>query len=211
MYHYFSYTQVGVVQIYLSNEKEKFHMSVISHYRWRLSIGTVLTLLALVLALVFALSSRAFTFANVTLTRLSIDPYTNTTSYHATEVEPDTFSFGSTIVSNFQAGRCQDGGASNVGWDTSSDGGTTWTNGFLPGTTVYATPAGPYARVTDPSVAFDAKHGVWMASTLALNTSLVGVAVVVNRSTNGATIWSNPVTVAAATGTQNFDKDWIVC
>jgi len=168
-------------------------MSVISRNRRRMSIGMTRTLFALILALVFTLSSSVIAFANVTLTQLSTDPYTNTTSFHATEVEPDTYSFGSTIVSDFQVGRFADGGASNVGWATSTDGGSSWTSGFLPGTTVYATPAGPYARVTDPSVAFDAKHGVWMASTLALNASVVGVAVIVNRSTNGGTTWGNQI------------------
>src|SRR6266852_1863874 len=131
-------------------------MSVISHYRWRVSIGMTLTFVALILALVFTLSSRAITFANVTLTQISSDPYTNTTSFHATEVEPDTFASGSTIVSTFQVGRFKDGGASNVGWATSADGGTTWTNGFLPAITKLATPPGPYDRDTDPSVAYDA-------------------------------------------------------
>jgi hypothetical protein len=181
-------------------------MSAISRFRWRTR-----AIVALTFTILFTLVSASLAFANVTLTQLSRDPYTNTTSYHATEVEPDTYSSGATIVSAFQAGRFQDGGASNVGWATSSNGGTTWTNGFLPGTTVYATPAGPYARDTDPAVAFDAKHGVWMASTLALNASLVGVAVIVNRSTNGGTVWGNPVTVSAASGAQNFDKNWIVC
>src|SRR6266545_4178480 len=97
--------------------------------------------------------------ANVPLTQVSSDPYTNATSFHATQVEPDTFSSGATIVSTFQSGRFQDGGASNIGWATSADGGTSWTHGFLPGTTVFATPAGPYARDTDPAVAFDARHG----------------------------------------------------
>lgn len=32
--------------------------------------------------------------ANVTLTQISSDPYTNSTSQHATEVEPDTFAKG---------------------------------------------------------------------------------------------------------------------
>jgi hypothetical protein len=181
-------------------------MSITSRFRW-----LTRTLGGVGLSLLFVLSSTILAFANVTLTQISSDPYTNTTSYHATQVEPDTYSSGSTIVSAFQSGRFQDGGASNVGWATSSDGGTSWTHGFLPGTTVYATPAGPYARDTDPSIAFDAKHGVWMTETLPLNASLVGVAVIVNRSTNGGTIWGNPVTVAAASGAQNFDKNWIVC
>ena len=42
--------------------------------------------------------------AAVALTRVSTDPYTNTASQHQTEVEPDTFSFGSTIVSAFRSG-----------------------------------------------------------------------------------------------------------
>jgi hypothetical protein len=181
-------------------------MSALSRFRWRTR-----AMVALTLTILFTLVSASLAFANVTLIQLSSDPYTNTTSYYATEVEPDTYSSGSTIVSTFQAGCFQDGGASNVGWATSSNGGTAWTNGFLPGTTVYATPTGPYARDTDPAVAFAAKHGVWMVSTLALNARLVGVAVIVNRSTNGGTVWGNPVTVSAASGAQNFDKDWIVC
>jgi hypothetical protein len=79
--------------------KGKLHMSFISHYRRRVSIGVGLTLVALILSLVFALTSRSFTFAAVPIVHISSDPYTNTTSQHKTEVEPDTFSFGSTIVS----------------------------------------------------------------------------------------------------------------
>src|SRR5579864_8254383 len=166
---------------------------------------------AIGLTILLTLVSVGFVFANVSLTQISTDPYTNTSSYHATQVEPDTYSFGSTIVSAFQSGRFQDGGASNVGWATSSNSGSTWTNGFLPGTTTFATPPGPYARVSDPAVAYDAHHNVWMVSTLALNSSVSGVAVIVSRSTNGGTTWSNPVVVATAGSGQNLDKDWIVC
>ncbi len=190
-------------------------MSVISHYRWRVSIGMTLTFVALILALVFTLSSRAITFANVTLTQISSDPYTNTTSYHATEVEPDTFSFGSTIVSTFQVGRFTNGGASNIGWATSPDGGTTWIHNFLPGITKIQNPANPYDRDTDSSVAFDARHNTWMISSLPLNQTssggIVGAAVVVSLSTNGGTTWGNPVTVKAVTAGQDFDKNWTVC
>src|SRR5437879_6024856 len=44
-------------------------------------------------------------FANVALTQVSTDPYTDTQAQHHTEVEPDTFAFGSTVVSAFQVGR----------------------------------------------------------------------------------------------------------
>src|SRR5947208_10019962 len=89
-------------------------------------------------------------FANVAIQTVSTDPYTNTSSYHATQVESDTYSFGSTMVAIFQSGRFQDGGASNLGWSTTVDGGHTFTHGFLPHTTIYATPPGPLQRVTDP-------------------------------------------------------------
>ena len=44
-------------------------------------------------------------FANVRIQIVSADPYTNHSSYHATEVESDTYAFGSTMVATFQAGR----------------------------------------------------------------------------------------------------------
>jgi len=69
---------------------------------------------------------------------VSEEPYTNPGSYHRTQVEPDTFAFGSTVVSVFQTGRSYEWGASNIGWSVSSDGGSTWNDGFLPSTTVHA-------------------------------------------------------------------------
>src|SRR5204863_9749446 len=83
-------------------------------------------------------TTDTFATGATTLTRLSSDPYANSTSQHATEVEPHTFASGSTIVSAFQVGRFFDGGASNIGWARSGDGGSSWTNGFLPGITTFA-------------------------------------------------------------------------
>jgi hypothetical protein len=126
---------------------------------------------------------------------------------HQTEVEPDTFASGSTIVSAFQVGRIPNGGAAAIGWSTSSDGGTTWSHGLLPGLTKAAPVPGPYDRGTDASVAYDAAHGTWLVATLAM-TGSNGVAVTVNPSTNGTT-WGN-ATVAATKGT-GLDKSWIAC
>jgi len=53
--------------------------------------------------------------AAVSLTRVSVDIYTDAQAQHRTEVEPDVFAFGSTIVSAFQVGRVFGGGASNIG------------------------------------------------------------------------------------------------
>src|SRR5260221_13552804 len=106
-------------------------MSVISRYRWRISIRMPLIFSGFILALVFALSVG--TIANAaSLLQISSDPFTNTTSNHKTEVEPSTFAFGNTIVSAFQQGRFFDGGGSDIGFATSTDGGQTWKNGFLP-------------------------------------------------------------------------------
>lgn len=140
--------------------------------------------------------------------RVSTDPFTNTDSQHATEVEPDTFAFGTTVVGAFQTGRFFDGGSSDIGFATSQDRGKTWVHGFLPSITVNSTPAGPYDRVSDPSVAYDAKHGAWLILSLPLNGGS-GKAVVVSRSTDGGLNWGAPVTVSTTTGF--YDKTWIAC
>lgn len=184
-------------------------MAVISRYRWRISLTTALILAALILSLLATLVTRATSHAAESLTQISSDPYTNPTSNHKTEVEPDTFAFGNTIVATFQVGRFFDGGASNIGFATSTNGGATWTHGFLPSSTVFATPAGEYARASDPSVAYDAKHKVWIISWLGLHSSLIDVDVLVSRSTDGGKSFGPPVTVND-TGTFN-DKNWSVC
>ena len=138
------------------------------------------------------------------LIQLSSDPFTNSSSQHKTEVEPDTFSFGSTIVSAFQTGRIFGGGSADIGWATSNDNGATWSNGFLPGTTVFATPPGPFSAISDPSVAYDAAHHTWLILSLAITSNQT---VVVSRSTDNGHTWSNPISVAAG----SLDKTWIVC
>src|SRR3989440_4612557 len=174
---------------------------------WRIRAIT-----ALLLSLVFAFSSALLAFAAEPLIQLSSDPYHNPDSQHKTQVEPDTFAFGNTIVAAFQSGRFFDGGASNIGFATSTDGGQTWTHGFLPGTTIFATPPGPdkYHRVSDPSVAYDARHKVWIVSYLAfLNGVSVPTDVLVSRSTDGGRTWGLPVPVNTS-GASN-DKNWTVC
>jgi hypothetical protein len=170
---------------------------------------------ALSTAFVLILGSQSAAWAS-TLLQLSSDPFTNSptsaTLYdqHKTEVEPDTLASGSRFSSAFQVGRVFDGGASDIGFATSTNGGASFTNGLLPGTTSFSTPTGIYARVSDASVAFDAKHGVWVDSFLGLfpngNTSEVDV--LVSRSTDGLS-WSNPVVVNNS-GHSN-DKNWTVC
>jgi len=147
--------------------------------------------------------------AHAAALRLSTDPFTNASSQHRTQVEPDSFAFGSTVVAAFQTGRFFDGGASDIGFATSTNGGSSWTSGFLSGLTRYQG-AGPYDRASDPSVAFDARHNVWLIESLGLleSPSVGGRAVLVNRSTNGGTAFGGAVTVASGSA---LDKNWIAC
>ncbi len=162
-------------------------------------------------AIGLVLSMASITLANVALTKVSTDPYTNPESYHQTEEEPDTYSFGSTIVASFQVGRFSNGGANDIGWATSTNNGATWTHGFLPGTTIYASPPGPWARISDTAVAYDPKDNVWMIEGLAIDASATGKAVIVNRSLDGGLTWQNPVTVSQGGGGSFYDKSWITC
>jgi hypothetical protein len=164
-----------------------------------------MTLVIFAVAAVAAAAGTAPASANVSLRQLSADPFTNSTSQHRTEVEPDTFAFGSTIVSAFQVGRFFDGGSNDIGFATSNDNGFTWRNGLLPGITTFIG-SGRFSRASDPSVAFDARHNAWLISSLVLSgNSAVGV--VTSRSLDGGQTWSTPVTVTAV----GADKNWIVC
>jgi len=160
------------------------------------------------------ISAMAFTLATLlatpaqaqlTIVKLSTDTFTNTYSTHKSEVEPHTFSFGSTIVAAFQVARVFDGGGADVGWATSKDAGATWTSGYLPGLTINFQ-GGTFTAASDAAVAYDAKHNVWLISTLPiLNNNPSNVAV--SRSTDGLT-WGSPIIVDSS---GSDDKNWIVC
>src|SRR6266567_3517480 len=170
--------------------------------------------LTLIFTTVFGLAFSSLVAYAATV-HLSTDPFTQATcaasalTNHHTEVEPDTFSNGTSIVATFQVGRIFDGGACAIGFATSTNNGGTWTNGLLPGITKYTTPAGSNDRATDPAVAYDARHNVWLISSLTLLEAggVHGNAVVTSRSSDGVT-WSNPFTTATG---GDLDKNWIVC
>jgi hypothetical protein len=117
------------------------------------------------------------------------------------------FSNGSTMVAAFQVGRIAPGGATDIGWATSTDGGTTWTHGSLPGLTK-GEGTGLYDAASDPAVAYDAKHGVWLIASLPLSATLQVPAVVVSRSADGVN-WGNPISVDPSA--PSSDKNWIMC
>src|SRR5579863_240293 len=145
---------------------------------------------------------------SVSLTELSADPFAVGPGQHATEVEPHMLSHGSTMVAAFQTGRIVPGGSTDIGWATSTNGGTTWSHGFLPGLTK-GDGNGPYDAASDPAVAYDAKHNVWMIASLPISNSSLTPAVVVSRSTDGGFTWDKPVNVFPTA--PSSDKNWIVC
>jgi hypothetical protein len=162
---------------------------------------------AVIFVLIVSLSMTSAAHTSVTLVQLSSDPFKNSSSQHKTQVEPDVFGAGSTLVSAFQSGRFYDGGSSDIGFVTSVDGGAHWTGGFLPGITRIQHAGNPWDRASDPAVAYDARHGLWLISTLPLIGS-TGQTPVVSRSADGLH-WSKPVQVG---GPSFFgDKEWITC
>jgi hypothetical protein len=150
--------------------------------------------------------------AQFTLVNISNDKFSNSDSVHRTEVEPDFFSWGNTIVGTFHVARVPGSigwGSADVGWSTSTDGGKTWKYGILPGLTdKYKN--GPYGWAADPSVAYDAKHKQWLISTLPLpgqqNSGLIGD-VAVSRSPDGIH-WGKPIIID---NTHQDDKNWTTC
>jgi hypothetical protein len=142
--------------------------------------------------------------------RVSSDPYSGPGAQHRTEVEPDSFAAGSTLVSAFQAGRRHGWGGSNIGWATSQDGGRTFASGFLSGITVAA--GGRYEAAGDPSVAYDVAHRTWLISSLGVADppGVLAAEVFASRSPDGR-VWSDPVTVARTGPSGGLDKNWTVC
>src|SRR5512140_499385 len=167
----------------------------------------------LVIALSFTMSSVLV--GSAATLQISTDPFTqatcqaSNTTNHQTEVEPDTYSNGSTIVAAYQVGRIYDGGGCAIGFATSTNNGATWTSGLLPGLTKYAG-SGSFDRATDAAVAYDAQDNVWMISSLVLTEAggVKGVAVYTSRSTDGLT-WGTPVLTENSSASP--DKNWIVC
>src|SRR2546421_7629261 len=154
--------------------KESGRMSLETRTIWRTrALLSSFGALTLIFTTVFGLAFSTLVAYAATAQQISSDPFTQATcaasalTNHHTEVEPDTFSNGSTIVATFQVGRISDGGSCAIGFATSANNGSSWTIGLLPGITKYAG-GGPNDRATDPSVAFDASHKVWLISSLTL-------------------------------------------
>jgi RTX calcium-binding nonapeptide repeat (4 copies) len=143
----------------------------------------------------------------VTSRQISTDTLAGGGGQHATEVEPDSFAFGQTVVAVFQVGRVETGGATAIGVATSMDGGHHWRSGLLPGLTSLSPQPGTDPLASDPTVGFDAAHGVWLATSLGIAAD--SFQILVSRSPDGVA-WSLPVTVRQA-ASRTLDKEWVAC
>jgi hypothetical protein len=114
------------------------------------------------------------------------------------------------MVTATQSGRFNDGGSSGIGWATLNNAGAVVASGTLPGITTHNGNGGAYDRVSDPSVAYDAAHNVWLIASIPLTTALKVPVVLVHRSTDSGLTWHGPVTVTTS-ATADLDKTWIVC
>jgi hypothetical protein len=160
--------------------------------------------LTFMLAFAISLAMVAPAHAQSTLVKISTDSFTNPESQHKSEVEPDTYAWGSTMVAAFQVARIHDGGGADLGFSTTKDGGKTWKQGLLPGLTVHYK-KGTNSAASDASVVYDAKHGEWLISSLPIGNS--GNNVAVSRSKDGLH-WGKPIMVDSSGGD---DKNWITC
>jgi hypothetical protein len=145
----------------------------------------------------------------VVSTRIHRDLQANAESQHETQVEPDSQTVGATTVALFQNGRNSSGGAASIAFSTSRDGGRTWHQGILPGLTAISVPPGPSTRASDPVLAYDSVHGVWLANTLAIAPGVTRLTI--HRSRDGLA-WSGPTDAArSATDDLAYDKNWLMC
>src|SRR2546428_1281599 len=146
-----------------------------------------------------------------------------------TEPEPDIAvipDVPGNLVGVFQMGRFPNGGAVDVGFATSFDGGNTWPyKGAAPGLTVgvaarnSAGPGAPFARASDAAVAYDRKHKNvylnWIAVSDAGCAIFCDTAVGVNVSNNQGQTFGPPIvlheddqSMSGPTFVFN-DKNWI--
>lgn len=166
--------------------------------------GTSRTLLSLGLGLAMGTFATVPSSAQSLFRQISQDSFTNGTSQHMTEVEPDAIANGPVIVAAFQVARISGGGGADIGWATSLNGGISWTQGYLPGLTQWEG-GGPNSAASDAAVAYNAKFGKYLICTLPIGNNFDTVAV--SRSSNGIN-WDNPIYVIQ---NQDADKNWIAC
>ena len=130
--------------------------------------------------------------------------------------EPDTLAEPDVAVSPFNANiqiavahdcRFASGGAVDISYAWTHDGGAHWHHAPMPGLTTAT--GGTYPRASDPVVAFGPDGSVYV-SALVFNTGCAS-GVAVSRSTDGGATFGRPVLAHASTTCKvSDDKNWLV-
>jgi hypothetical protein len=130
--------------------------------------------------------------------------------------EPDTLVEPDVAVSPFNSSiqvavahdcRFANGGAVDIAYAWTHDGGAHWHNAPMPGLTKAV--GGTYDRASDPVVAFGPDGSVYV-SALVFDTGCA-TAIAVSRSTNGGATFGKPVIAQHSnTCAVSDDKDWLV-
>lgn len=113
------------------------------------------------------------------------------------------------LVATVQEGRFHSGGgALAIAYATSTDGGSTWATGLLPGLTEAS--GGAFDRASDPVAAIGPDGTAFVASLL-FNADDPDTAIAVSRSSDGGITWEEPVAIATTDDPGSYwDKEWIV-
>jgi hypothetical protein len=106
------------------------------------------------------------------------------------------------LVGFFQEDRWSTGGARNVTFAYSDDGGATWTNVPAPGLTRRF--GGQYERATDPWVEFGPGNRVY-ATSLAFDDTSPASGIFVHVSTDGGHTWGAPIALKTETDIDFFN------
>ena len=198
--------------------------------RIALKLGAGLTLLAALAVAALVLGSAGGATSSPPLQKVLKDPFADAVGYHGSAEEPSIIAAKnpvragdlknkSTIVGAEQVGRVYDGGASDIGYEISVNGGNTWKSGELPLTIQGGqanTCAGPLSRASDIVVAYDQRHDTWLASTLGLAAGANVPAVYINRGTvnfsTGDMDWGPPICQHITQAVSDSpDKNWVTC
>lgn len=128
------------------------------------------------------------------------------------QAEPDiarSLSDDNFLVATFQEGRFgANGGAVDLGYSTSHDGGLTWTRALIPNLTQAV--GGPYFRATDPVVAFDANNNVYISTDAATDPNFNNGVIAVTKSTDGGATFGQPMVAFQPADNSVFpDKEWV--
>jgi hypothetical protein len=135
----------------------------------------------------------------------------NSKNYPGAEVEPFVAvnpTNAQNIIGVYQQDRWSDGGAHGLVTASSNDGGVSWANSFVKFSNC-ADPTNPYLRASDPWVTFDTAGNAYQIS-ISFSPDETHSAVMVAKSTNGGSTWTDPTALIQDTLGFHFnDKESI--